>query len=305
LPLISLWRKYKGVPHPVRHLGDKLVEIGAGTAFLSSPGQALWRRRLGIVAPPADVRAAIVAHVYYIELLDDVIASWQRCPVDTHLILTASEAVAVAIRNRLGTERHLTVFVCDNRGRDIAPFLSLLASGALDRFDAVLKLHSKQSPHLATGRQRQRLLFTILAGERSQIARILTLFRNPHVGMAGWRLAYRTHVRHWGLNQPRTHALVRRMSADTTPGAPDQKPAPASLNFFEGSMFYVRPAALVALRRLALTPADFEPEPSAIDGALHHAIERAFVDAVRIAGYDAVTLNGTVLEPRPPAGRRH
>ncbi len=68
------------------------------------------------------------------------------------------------------------------------------------------------------------------------------------------------------------------------------------LGFFEGSMFWNRPAALSALRSLELTQADFEPEAGQLDGTLHHAIEGCFTIAAWAGGFVVRDLNGRVLE---------
>ncbi len=181
-----------------------------------------------------------------------------------------------------------TLFPAPNRGRDIAPFLALLKTGALDRFDAVLKLHTKKSPHLMDGVLRRRLIFTLLAGAPDQCAAVIAIFRDPKVGMAGSRWSFRTRKAMWMDNRQRVEALAAAMKP---PGRP-------VVGFFEGSMFWFRPAALAPLTTLALTTEDFEPEAGQLDGMLHHAVERAFTISAWAGGFTVRDLRGRQLEGR-------
>lgn len=282
--------RYRGIRHPARHVASKMVEIVGGALFLSRPGQALWRRHRRASAPPTGIRAAVVAHVYYPDLLDEVLAAWRCCPDGTALHITVPPDRVGELDARLPPD-HVFVHTYANRGRDIAPFLSLLASGVLDRYDAALKLHTKRSPHLLTGTHRRRLLFAALAGNPGNVAHVLAHFRDRTVGIVGWGLAHRTHPRHWGRNEAPTRALVARMRTSALE-------SPMTLSYFEGSMFWFRPAALAPISALALAPTDFQAEPMPADGDLAHAVERAFNATARIAGFRVVTLSGRDIAPR-------
>ena len=63
------------------------------------------------------------------------------------------------------------------------------------------------------------------------------------------------------------------------------------LDFFGGTMFWVRPEALKPLRDLRLA-AEMPYESGLIDGDLPHAIERVAPTAVLAAGYRLVDIDG-------------
>jgi rhamnosyltransferase len=180
----------------------------------------------------------------------------------------------------------VVVHGCENRGRDIAPFLSVLNSGVLDQFDAVLKLHTKRSPHLLDGEIRRKMLFSMLCGSRDATSRALAAFENPTTGLVGWAACYRADPPYWMSNETRVRAIAARMNASAEA---------TRLGFFEGSMFWFRPAALAALRELKLQPEDFEPEERQLDGTLHHAVERCFTIAAWTRGFTVRDLRGRVL----------
>ncbi|MDJ0390564.1 rhamnan synthesis F family protein [Roseomonas sp. E05] len=267
-------------------MAQRAAEMALGAAFLSAPAQQLRAWRLRRLAPPAASRAAIVAHLYYPELLCEALTALAALPSGSTLLITAPPEQAARLRQEVRGRPDVEVHAVENRGRDIAPFVKLLTEGRLDRFDAVLKIHGKKSPHLRHGDLRRRIFFVGLAGSRGNVARVLAHFRDPAVGFVGLGSYFRTRPLYWMANRPRVEALCRRMGA------------PAQVGFFEGSMFWFRPVALEPLKRLGLRTEDFEAEAGQLDGTLHHAVERCFVLSGLAAGYEARSLSGRRLRPR-------
>lgn len=265
---------------------QRAIEIACSFVFLSSLYQKLrawrWRR----LSAPDGVRAAVVAHIYYPEFLAEALAAQATLPPGSPLLITAPSVQAELLRELTRGLPDVEINEVENRGRDIAPFLKLLAEGRLDRFDAVLKVHSKKSPHLWYGDLRRRVFLVGLAGSHGNVARILQHFRDPTVGFVGLAAYFRTHPLYWTTNKAYVEALCRLIG--TVP----------RMGFFEGSMFWVRPIALEPLRHLGLRPQDFDAEGGQLDGTLHHAIERCFVISGIAAGYEARSVIGWRLHPR-------
>lgn len=273
----------------VRHVLQKIAALTLGALFVSRSGQRLWAlaTRWRTPVTPPDVRTAILAHAYYVDMIPEILAcrAGLHGQVTVHLTVPAErmeEALQV-----VGESPDVAIHACENRGRDIAPFLSILNSGLLDSFDAVLKLHTKRSPHLLDGEIRRKMLFRMLCGSKHTTSRALAAFEDPTTGLVGWEASYRTAPPYWMLNEARVRAIASRMNApaDTI-----------RLGFFEGSMFWFRPSALAALRELAFSPEDFEPEARQLDGTLHHAVERCFTIAARARGYSVRDLKGRILD---------
>lgn len=262
------------------------AELISSAIFLTPLSMRLRAWRLRDLPAPAGLRTAMVAHVYYPEFLDEILAIFDLLPTGSRLLITAPPEQAAVLRPSVGQRGDVELHETVNRGRDIAPFMKLLCEGRLDHFDAVLKIHTKKSPHLSFGGMRRRIFFAGLAGSTGNIARILKLFSDPSVGFVGLASYFRTRKFYWMNNSERVRQLCERIGA--TP----------ALGFFEGSMFWFRPAALEPLKRLALRSADFESEAGQLDGTLHHAIERCFVLAGEAAGYEARSLSGRRLIPR-------
>jgi lipopolysaccharide biosynthesis protein len=273
--------------------GGALRRISRGT--LSAANRAVLQLYLASEArqtqeaPPVPsrtrLRVSLLAHVYYPELLDEILACWMNMPSGAACHLTTPADTAEIVHARVSALQRVTVTVVENRGRDIAPFLTILRSGVLDEDDAVLKIHSKQSPHLAHGALLRRAMFTSLAGRPAVIERILTVMADPSVGMVGWRRVFMSSPRQWHTNRSRVEALVATLSP----------PAEPRLAFFGGSMFWFRPAALRSIAALPLSIEDFEPEAGQLDGTLHHALERCFAIAAAASGFSVRDTHGNVL----------
>lgn len=267
---------------------QKVAGLTAGAIFVSRWGRSI-RRGWADAKPRADwpnLRAAIVAHVYYPDLLDEILACQDLLPAGTPLHVTVPAERGHLVRKALGSRESVFVHECENRGRDIAPFLSLLSSGALNGYDAVLKLHTKRSPHLLDGGIRRKLLLDRLCGDWNALCRALAAFERPSTAIVGWGQCWRATPSYWMANEARVRGLAARMGVAA--GA-------IRLGFFEGSMFWFRPASLSALQELDLKPGDFEPEERQLDGTLHHAVERCFTIAAWARGYSVLDLKGNAL----------
>ena len=144
----------------------------------------------------------------------------------------------------------------ENRGRDVRPFLTLLERGRLDRYRYVCKVHGKKSSD--GGRKsymgslwRRRLLFDLLAAPGLAQSIIDMFERDASIGMIGpraFRLPSETYSEDlsWSINKLRVLEMAERMGI----------PADGfRLDFFGGTMFWVRPEALAPLRRLKLAEA--------------------------------------------------
>ncbi len=228
---------------------------------------------------------AVVVHIYYEETWADIAGVLKRLRIPFDLIVTTvpgREDLTEMIRRDFP---HAELEVMENRGRDVRPFLVLLEKGRLDRYRYVCKVHGKKSSD--GGRKshmgaiwRRRLLFDLLAAP-GLAASILDMFeQNPLVGMIGpraFRLPSQTYGEElsWSVNRELVLELAARMGVATDA---------FRLDFFGGTMFWVRPEALAPLRKLQLSDA-FSEEKGLLDGGLEHAVERLFGAAVVAAGY--------------------
>jgi Rhamnan synthesis protein F len=241
---------------------------------------------------PENILAAVVVHIYYEDTWPDIAGALGGLTIPFDLIVTT-----VAGRERL-TETirraypRAEIVIVENRGRDIGPFIALLERGRFDRYRYVCKVHGKKS--IDGGRKtymgamwRRRLLFELLGAPGAANAAIDMFERDASIGMIGpkvFRLPKEGYPEDlsWSANRPMTLKIAKRMGVTV-----DE----FQLDFFGGTMFWVRPEALKPLRDLSLA-ADMPYETGLIDGDLPHAIERVLPTSVLAAGYKLANSNG-------------
>jgi lipopolysaccharide biosynthesis protein len=235
--------------------------------------------------PPPKGKIAAVLHLYYTDLWPELAAFLRQIPYPFDLWITHCGMDARLQAGILGHFPGARIIQVENRGRDIWPFISLLNSGAFEKYDCVCKIHSKKSAHkpgqeesLLGSRWRRRALYDLLAAGRAW--QIVDMFeRDPSLGIVGPAVLRTPNSRYsadmaWGTDKNRelTMRLARRtgMVMDET-----------GLDFFAGSMFWVRPKALEPIRQLNLQRSDFPDEAGQLDGETQHAVERIFFTVAR------------------------
>jgi lipopolysaccharide biosynthesis protein len=248
-----------------------------------------WPAEVGPVSQvtdrPAGAPVAVVAHIYYEDTWPDIAGALRGMTTPFDLIVTTVAGRERLVETIRRNYPRAEIEIVENRGRDVGPFLVLLERGRLDRYRYVCKIHSKKS--MDGGRKtymgdmwRRRLLFDLLGAPGAANAAIDMFERDRSIGMIGSRVfrlpkeGYPEDLS-WSANRPITLKIAERM------GVPADE---FRLDFFGGTMFWVRPEALKPLRDLRLA-ADMPPESGRIDGDLPHAIERALPTSVLVAGY--------------------
>jgi lipopolysaccharide biosynthesis protein len=172
------------------------------------------------------------------------------------------------------------IFKLINRGRDVGPFMSLLAVLPKE-YKYICKIHTKKSPHRVDGDQWRKRMYGSLLGTAERVSAIKALFDSfPNIGIVAPEGEIHLCSDHPGDNGPRIIELGSRMGLTT--------PTRLDYDFATGSMFWFTPAALAPLKRLEIAQTDFEIEQGQIDGTLAHALERTFSLSAKIAGFETV-----------------
>ncbi|AGA64693.1 hypothetical protein B488_07010 [Liberibacter crescens BT-1] len=229
-------------------------------------------------------KVVIVVHVFYAERWFEIAHLLSGLNFFFDLMITTVEENRFLEPEFLKLFPSAHVYFMENKGRDIKPFLTLLESGKLDQYDYICKIHGKESRHQKRspieGTLWRRWLFYDLLGAPNTAVRIIETFKNnPSIGMIGSRryrrrMPYSRFIRRQEKNT-RVFSLTKRMNFPTKN---------LQLDFFFGTMFWVRRISLEPIKKLELSK-EFLPESGLLNGALEHSVERVFSISVMKAGF--------------------
>ncbi len=238
-------------------------------------------------------RVAIIAHVFYPDLCDEIRTWFANIPVRSDLFVsTDTDRKKTAIEQAFACfpGGSVTVRVFPNVGRDVAPMLVGFADVLRD-YDVFLHVHAKRSLHTRRMAPWRDHLFRHLLGSPEIVAAILALLAEPGMG-----IVFPEHFEpvrpslNWGGNYDAARELLRRAGVALSKDL--------MLEFPSGSFYWGRSAALRPLLDLGLSFSDFPDEAGQVDGTLAHAIERSVLYAAEGSGHRWVKI-GLAGEPNP------
>lgn len=239
-------------------------------------------------------RVLAIVHGYYTDLLPQIFSQIAGLGIDARVIVTTDTTEKVALSDAILADHGLNgrAVLCQNRGRDVAPFL-IEGAKHLDDAELILHLHTKKSPHDSIYSGWGEFLRANLIGSRDIALSIFDIFEKSNVG-----LVYSDHfppvldLRNWGFDFDHAAALLARIGCKISSDTP--------LEFPTSTMFWARREAIEPLFNLGLTYEDFEPEAGQIDGTLAHAIERSLLYICEHQGFGHAKI--TCLDAPTDAG---
>ena len=283
-------------PHPADHAA--WVDRRSGKLRPTLPDA--WTSRYEF--PPAPARVAVLMHVFYTDLVGELVEQLKNLPVPFDLIVTnaSGEELDLPLAD-VPLAGHVAVLPVANHGRDILPLVEVVNAGLLDPYELVLKIHTKKSTwreehaELAgTGDAWRSSLYGTVLGSTENVESILGAFaEDPSIGLVTADEDI-VGTEFWGGDLERTRALMRRLQLHVSEH---------DLRFASGSVYWIRGFLLQGLRAFAMDAEDFEPEAGQVDGTTAHAVERALGLVTREAGY-RIAGRGT-LETAAPEAWRH
>jgi lipopolysaccharide biosynthesis protein len=227
-------------------------------------------------------KVAVAIHVYYTELLPDILIMLNNIKHSFDIYITSSNPeLNLSNFEKPEYAEKLYLKIYENSGRDIAPFIFLYRSGVLDKYNAVLKIHTKKSSYSRKGAYWRNEILSQLVGNCDIATKSIQLFQNSIIGIVGPTDFYLTHPSFWGANIDNVRKIFSFI-------APEIKNS-FKLGFFAGSMFWFNPCALMLLKCIPEPALKFGEEQGLQDGTLAHAYERIFCLIARHKGFSCTS----------------
>lgn len=237
-------------------------------------------------------RVAVCVHVYYVDMIDELLDLCRNMPCKFDFIATTDTAEkhdlikAKVKESKMPLMENVFIRIVDkNIGADTTALLitcrDLILNGG---YQLICRLHSKRSVQDTGGRGRyfKRHLFENVIGSPGYVANILDMFfENPLIGLAippAIHVHYSTMGHGWFNNRRRTETVAEHVGIKVK-FDPDTPIAPF------GGMFWFRPKALRKLFEYPWKWSDFEHDKTYRDGDLPHAIERVYAYVAQDAKY--------------------
>jgi rhamnosyltransferase len=248
----------------------------------------------------ACLRIAVCIHVYYLDMLEDLLLYASNIPGRPDLILTTDGEEKkrqierfLADRDEFG--RATILELEENRGRDMsALFISCRDFFLGDKYDLVCRIHSKRTPQIQAARSNifRYHMYENVLHSRGFVTNLIDLFlENPRIGLAIppiIHMSLPTLGHSWFSNKEMAQEVAKKLDLsvkldESTPVAP------------YGTMFWFRPKALTKLFQYPWRWSDFNAEPNHVDGGLAHVLERLIAYVAQDAGYATFHVSSTHL----------
>lgn len=250
----------------------------------------------------SDKKIAVIAHIYYVEMWDEISSYIKNIPtlVDLYISTSTKENKEILEQKINRKDFHdVVIRVPDkNQGRDMSSlFITFKDIGANENYDYICRIHSKKSPqngyHLSN--HFKELMYTNNLGSEKYIKNLLGFMdENKHVGFICpplVQIGFYPFGHAWFNNKPGVTSLCEKLKIKVP--IDDDTPLAAY-----GTMFWYKPPALKKLFDYDFKFTDFNPEPHHIDGGLAHILERTICYAAKDAGFSVYNVLTTDFAER-------
>lgn len=232
----------------------------------------------------SDKHILVHLHLYYLNQLDEILSRLQNLQgLNFDLYVTM-------IKKAGETEQKIKQFKPDahilqvaNQGYDVGPFIEVLRSLDLDKYDYVLKIHTKgtaaENYTRINGRRLNnklwnRLLFDALLFSVEQVHNNLRQLANANIGMLSSAYLITDDKKLYRQFLPKINKILQNAGL----------PKVDKFSFVAGTMFWARAGLLKPLQTYKL--ADFSVTDGKVkEGTLAHCFERLFGAIAEAQGF--------------------
>jgi len=226
-------------------------------------------------------------HIYYKKQLDNFLSQLKKLEgYDFDLYITAVDPDAVMTNKIKAVYPDAVILKVNNYGYDIAPFMQLIQTVDLNKYEYILKLHTKRISKekcrvrgniVSRKLWRKGLIHSLIGSRHIVDNNFEKLQKDPRLGMIGCRYLI-SDDRDCSVSLlPKLQKTMQELGYENF----------SKIRFVAGSMFLVRCRLLKNLLKLNLSEADFAAsDPEVKDNTMAHVLERVLGCMVVAQGYD-------------------
>ena len=164
------------------------------------------------------------------------------------------------------------VILVKNKGRDVLPFIDIL-NEIVNKYDFLLKIHSKKSKHRLDGSEwLEDLVESLISDKKDILSSTIAVLQKEDTGIIGPSGQYLPLA----INLPANGKYIRKFLRKKYHYFKTRKVLKNSFDygFFFFFLFWASLDALMPIIYFKISEADFSEETGQIDGTLAHALER-------------------------------
>ena len=232
-------------------------------------------------------KIAIQAHIFYEDLVNEIIANSNNIPVKYDLFITTTSLnKSIIIENYIKTNSNANKYeikIVDNKGRDIIPFLTQIKT-VYKNYKYICHIHTKKSKHnIQISKQWRNYLFGNLLGGKEVISEILTDFENfDQLGFIFpenyFFILSEESKKREPFNKIHINYLLKKMFPE------NKYEAGELLDFPSGDMFWAKIKAIYQIFEITIDD-KIPNEEGQLDCTIMHGIERVWLYIVKLNGY--------------------
>ena len=235
-------------------------------------------------------KLAVHLHLYYTEQLPEILKYLRNLnKIEHDLFVTIVKDDQNVITQLRAFNPQAKIWVVENRGYDIGPFIDFLHHINIDDYEYILKLHTKgkksKNYTWLNGRRFDNALWgkilweSLLATPERLQENLMIMDENQTFGLLGSKYCLTSSKKNYEKLLPQINVELKKIGLNQT----------EELSFIAGSMFIGKASVFKPL--LHYTIHDFQPTDGKVkEGTLAHIIERVIGGLITNQGYVIKTI---------------
>ena len=218
---------------------------------------------------------ALIFHLYHVDMFDEIADELVNCIdiFDIYISVTITCNIE-DIRKIISVFPEAKIFLFENRGRDILPFLNILKEIDDLGYSSICKVHTKKSIYQKDGKDWGKFLRTELFQAKDEI--VTTFEKENSIGAFVAKNNVSSMHKYLDANKKNVKFVSKLL------GVPYRE----DFTFPVGTMFWARADVLSQLLNVNLDEKYFTLEGDSLDGHIEHAIERIVGLLIKFNGYE-------------------